>query len=67
LPGPKSPVIDAGDASLATGVVEDQRGFARVQGSEVDLGAVELPPPEDSERDGGGTAGGGGGGCSWRR
>jgi predicted outer membrane repeat protein len=67
LPATKSPVIDAGDASLATGVAEDQRGLARVQGSELDLGAVELPLPEDSEGDGGGTAGGGGGGCSWRR
>jgi Right handed beta helix region len=68
LPGPNSPVIDAGDASLASssGLTEDQRGLARVQGSELDLGAVEVPAPDDSEGDGGGSGGGGGGGCSWR-
>jgi hypothetical protein len=50
LPLPGSPVIDAGSNSLIpAGVSTDQRGLARLWGSSVDIGAVEvqqsgLPP-----------------------
>lgn len=37
---PGSPVIDAGDDSLAGGT--DQRGFARLAGAHVDIGAYEM-------------------------
>jgi uncharacterized protein (DUF2141 family) len=43
LPEPNSPVIDAGsNALIPKGVTTDQRGFARIVGSSVDIGSVEL-------------------------
>jgi hypothetical protein len=44
LPLMGSPAIDAGDGSAATGIMEDQRGQARVGGNTVDIGAVEAVP-----------------------
>jgi hypothetical protein len=41
LPQPGSPAIDAGVSSAAAGVATDQRGFPRVLGAAVDIGAVE--------------------------
>lgn len=41
LPG--SPAIDAGDDSAAPAT--DQRGFPRISGAHVDLGAFEVQPP----------------------
>jgi hypothetical protein len=41
-----SPVIDAGNpAAVPANVTLDQRGFLRVVGSQVDIGAVEFQPP----------------------
>jgi hypothetical protein len=40
LPGP--PVIDKGSNALVVGAT-DQRGFQRIQGAAVDMGAVETP------------------------
>lgn len=55
-PVPGSPVIDAGNhASLADVPLTDQRGAARVTGSNVDIGAVEYVPPASA---GGGGSGG---------
>jgi hypothetical protein len=43
---PGSPAIDAGDNSLVpAGLTTDQRGFARVSGAAVDLGAYEVQLP----------------------
>lgn len=38
-----SPAIDAGNDSVATAFPTDQRGFPRLAGAHVDIGAVELP------------------------
>ena len=37
-----SPAIDAGDDALTNSVVTDQRGYARLSGPHVDIGAVEY-------------------------
>ena len=44
LPDPDSPLIDAGVDAVATnaGLTTDQRGFARISGQGVDIGAVEI-------------------------
>ncbi|MFZ0826145.1 MAG: choice-of-anchor Q domain-containing protein, partial [Verrucomicrobiia bacterium] len=44
-PLPGSPVIAAGNAGIATGLGNDQRGFPRIVGGQTDLGAVELQSP----------------------
>jgi hypothetical protein len=41
-PLPGSPVIDAGNPAIPDAPPTDQRGFARITGPRVDLGAVEL-------------------------
>jgi hypothetical protein len=47
LPG--SPAIDAGDTSLVPpALTTDQRGFARLSGASVDLGAFEVQQPSFS-------------------
>jgi hypothetical protein len=44
-----SPAIDAGDSSLVPiGVTTDQRGFARISGAAVDIGAFEVQQPSFS-------------------
>lgn len=43
---PASPAIDTGVTSHAVGLVTDQRGFPRLAGTQVDIGAVELRPSE---------------------
>jgi hypothetical protein len=44
-----SPAIDAGDATLLpAGVTTDQRGFNRVVGSKVDIGAYEVQTTDSS-------------------
>jgi predicted outer membrane repeat protein len=42
LPLPGSPVLDAGNDAAVTGLATDQRGFPRISGAHVDLGAVEF-------------------------
>jgi len=42
LPLPGSPVIDAGDPAIPSPPPTDQRGFQRIIGAAVDLGAVEV-------------------------
>ncbi|KAI8474200.1 MAG: hypothetical protein J3K34DRAFT_456885 [Monoraphidium minutum] len=44
MPGPMSPVVNAGDtaAALAAGLTTDQAGQTRVQGAVVDMGSVEV-------------------------
>lgn len=42
---PTSPARDAGDTSVLGTLTEDQRGFRRVVGAAVDLGAYEYQPP----------------------
>jgi len=42
LPLPGSPVIDAGDPAIPSPPPADQRGFQRIIGPAVDLGAVEV-------------------------
>ena len=37
-----SPAIDAGDDSAASPLVTDQRGYPRLSGAHVDIGAVEA-------------------------
>jgi hypothetical protein len=44
-PLPGSPVINAGSNAAAAGLATDQRGFLRVVGPTVDIGAVEFQPP----------------------
>lgn len=41
-PLPGSPTIDAGDDSIANTLTRDQRGYPRLSGSHVDIGAVEA-------------------------
>jgi MYXO-CTERM domain-containing protein len=41
-PATTSPVVNAGDPSFAPPPATDQRGFSRVSGSGLDMGAVEL-------------------------
>ena len=41
-PLPGSPAIDAGSDAAASGLATDQRGFARIAGAHVDIGAVEF-------------------------
>ncbi|HET7523107.1 MAG TPA: choice-of-anchor Q domain-containing protein [Acidimicrobiales bacterium] len=43
-PLPGSPAIDAGDPAIPSPPATDQRGFARIFGPAVDLGAVEAQP-----------------------
>src|SRR4029077_14286204 len=46
VPLPGSPVIDAGNSALIPpGRTLDQRGFNRIIGGKVDIGAVEFQPP----------------------
>ena len=42
LPLPGSPLIDAGEIAVVIGYDTDQRGFPRVSGANVDIGAVEI-------------------------
>ena len=42
LPLPGSPALDAGNDAAVTGLATDQRGFPRISGAHVDLGAVEF-------------------------
>jgi hypothetical protein len=42
LPLPGSPVIDAGDPAIPSPPPTDQRGFQRIAGPAIDLGAVEV-------------------------
>ena len=44
LPAANSPVINAGDPAFAPPPSTDQRGFPRVVGGRIDMGAVELNP-----------------------
>lgn len=39
-----SPALDAGDPDIAGAPATDQRGAARIQGTAIDIGAVELAP-----------------------
>jgi hypothetical protein len=45
VPLPGSPAIDAGNNGLTGGVSTDQRGFTRIIGGAVDIGAVEFEQP----------------------
>ncbi len=47
VPQPGSPLIDAGDPDVAaaTPPTFDERGFARIAGTAIDIGAVETMPP----------------------
>jgi hypothetical protein len=46
LPLPGSPVINKGvNANIPLGITTDQRGFLRIVGNTVDVGAVEFQPP----------------------
>jgi hypothetical protein len=45
MPNQGSPVIDAGDPAFSSPPSEDQRGFTRVVGGVLDMGAVEFAPP----------------------
>jgi hypothetical protein len=40
--GTASPARDAGDPAIASPPVTDQRGFARIKGGRIDIGAVEF-------------------------
>lgn len=42
LPLETSPVIDAGNDAAVTGLLTDQRGFIRIIGDSVDIGALEF-------------------------
>jgi uncharacterized repeat protein (TIGR01451 family) len=44
LPAPASPAINAGNPAFSPPPASDQRGFARVGGGRVDIGAVEVRP-----------------------
>jgi MYXO-CTERM domain-containing protein len=44
LPGAASPAVDAGDMSLQSPPMFDQRNSARVAGARIDIGAVERNP-----------------------
>ncbi|HEV7765788.1 MAG TPA: choice-of-anchor Q domain-containing protein [Thermoanaerobaculia bacterium] len=44
-PSPTSPVINAGDPAFAPPPTTDQRGFPRVVGGRLDMGAVEVALP----------------------
>jgi hypothetical protein len=44
LPLPGSPVINAGNPAIPSPPPTDQRGFARIVGTAVDLGSVEVQP-----------------------
>ena len=44
LPQAGSPLIDAGDPAFAAPPSTDQRGYARVYNSRIDVGAVEVQP-----------------------
>ena len=48
-PGAGSALVDAGDPAVASPPLTDQRGFARIVGAAIDIGAVErgLPPVND--------------------
>lgn len=41
-PLPGSPALDAGNDAAVTGLATDQRGYPRISGAHVDLGAVEF-------------------------
>jgi hypothetical protein len=41
MPLPGSPVINAGNPAIPSPPPTDQRGFARITGSAIDLGSVE--------------------------
>jgi hypothetical protein len=44
-PLPASPLIDAGSDDAAASLATDERGFLRIVGAHVDIGAVEFQPP----------------------
>lgn len=44
LPASASPVVNAGDPTFVPPPATDQRGFARVVGAAIDMGAVEVNP-----------------------
>ena len=44
LPLSTSPAVDGGDPDYAGGLETDQRGESRIQGSAIDIGAVEADP-----------------------
>lgn len=45
LPASNSPVVNAGDPAFTPPPATDERGFPRVQGGRIDMGAVEVTPP----------------------
>jgi hypothetical protein len=45
-PLPGSPLIDRGNNAAAATLTADQRGFLRLIGTKVDVGAVEFQPPQ---------------------
>ncbi|HEX3582891.1 MAG TPA: Calx-beta domain-containing protein [Thermoanaerobaculia bacterium] len=45
LPASSSPVVNAGDPAFTPPPATDERGFPRVQGGRIDMGAVEVAPP----------------------
>lgn len=42
LPASDSPAVDSGDVNIVDPPATDQRGFARIFGSQIDMGAVEF-------------------------
>lgn len=42
LPASNSPAVDSGDPNISDPPATDQRGFARIFGSQIDMGAVEF-------------------------
>ncbi|MCW3096780.1 MAG: multicopper oxidase, type 2 [Chthonomonadaceae bacterium] len=47
-----SPAVDAGNPAFSSASATDQRGFPRVIGKRIDIGAVEFRPPFDFDGDG---------------
>jgi hypothetical protein len=45
-PLPGSPLVNAGNNAAAAALTADERGFLRVVGAGVDIGAVEFQPPQ---------------------
>ncbi|MFZ5724068.1 MAG: choice-of-anchor Q domain-containing protein [Pseudomonadota bacterium] len=54
MPLPGSAAINTGEASVITAPARDQRGVARVQGADIDIGAVEVVVATGDD-DGGGV------------